>query len=172
MSSNDVNIIGERHILDSLSPLVHLKFAENNKLLDIGSGAGFPAIPLKIMRPDLRMTLVESRKKKIVFLEEMSSLLGFSDFTAKWSRIEEFESEGDFDIVTTRAMVAPEKVGKLIRKHIRKGGLLILYLGPNESERIDAIVQGYKKEGYFKLIFKKSSFTERNFNVLILVRKR
>jgi len=168
ISFNDINIIGQRHILDSIVPLLAVSFSENDRLLDIGSGAGFPAIPLKIMRPDLNVTLVESRRKKVLFLRSTASLLDFSDFLVRWSRIEEFESKDDFDIVTTRAMAAPEKFGNLVRVHLRKGGLIILYLGPNDSRRLNAIVASYKNEGYTKLIFVKSPFTEKDFNILIL----
>ena len=67
--------ISTKHFLDSLSPLSYLKIKENAKVLDIGTGAGFPGIPLKIIRKDIDITLLDSLNKRILFLGDVKEKL-------------------------------------------------------------------------------------------------
>lgn len=96
----------EKHIIDSLTLLPHL--GENSSLLDIGSGGGFPCLPLKIMRPDLEVVSVDAVQKKILFQRHVARLLNLETFTAVHGRIESLsEAEyfrREFSIVTSRAL--------------------------------------------------------------------
>ena len=77
-----------KHFIDSLTINRYLK--ENSKLADVGTGAGFPGIPLKIVRPDLKITLVDSLNKRINFLNEVITRLNLKEISTVHSRIEDF----------------------------------------------------------------------------------
>ncbi len=95
----------EKHLLDSLSLVPHIP--SNARVLDVGSGGGFPGLPLKIARPDLRIVSVDSVGKKIRFQQHMVRTLGLVDFSPKSERIENLILEGldsrGFDVIVSRA---------------------------------------------------------------------
>jgi 16S rRNA (guanine527-N7)-methyltransferase len=86
--------------------------------LDIGSGAGFPAIPIAVMRPDLQLTALEPNRKKAIFLEEVKLELGLANFSVARARIQEFDSSG-YDLLICRAL---PKAGKVLAEIIRSLG--------------------------------------------------
>ena len=89
------------HVLDSLSLLPHI---ENKKtLLDVGSGAGLPGIPLAIARPDLHVTLIDSIQKKTAFLIEAKAQLGLTHCEVVCERVEAWRPDKKFDVVVSRA---------------------------------------------------------------------
>jgi len=96
----------EKHLVDSLTLLPYARQAK--RLLDIGSGAGFPALPLKIVCPDLAVVSVDSVGKKIDFQRHVARILGLDQFTAIHERIETLQEHPDlrygFDLVTARAL--------------------------------------------------------------------
>ena len=105
-----------KHFVDSLVPLVATSFPQNGMVLDVGSGGGFPGIPLKIMRSDLRLVLVEPVQKKCSFLNSVIGLLMLQDVTTFDGTIEQFAKQPIrhvIDIVVVRALKYKE-----IRKHI------------------------------------------------------
>ncbi|MFP4459920.1 MAG: 16S rRNA (guanine(527)-N(7))-methyltransferase RsmG [Candidatus Zixiibacteriota bacterium] len=167
VSTGDLNIVGQRHILDSLSPLAYFSPAKNCKLLDIGSGAGFPAIPLKLFRPDIDMTLVEAKRKKSLFLKACASFLGFDNYRVEWSRIEDIKPNADYDIVTSRATMAPAKMAKVAIDYIKPGGKIILFIGPSEFQKIDLLKSTFYKLGYSLLLSRKSPFTDKDLHLLL-----
>ena len=85
------SLFGGRFILDART------------ILDIGSGAGFPAIPLAVQRPDVEVTALEANEKKSVFLKEIKDALRLSNFNVTWARFEEFDWSG-YDLLTSRAL--------------------------------------------------------------------
>lgn len=95
-----------KHFIDSLTISKYIE--ENSTLVDIGTGAGFPGIPIKIYRPDVKVTLVDSLNKRINFLNEIISELELKDINTIHSRVEEFGKNKryreQFDIVTARAV--------------------------------------------------------------------
>lgn len=110
ISRADEENVWEKHILHSISPLFHLKFEGDARLLDLGSGGGLPGIPLKIISPTLNVTLVDSIKKKIQAVDEILNSLNLSGINAVCGRAEELHRQprfaGTSDIVISRA-VAP-----------------------------------------------------------------
>ncbi len=107
------------------------------KLLDIGSGAGFPGLVLKIARPDLETTLLEPSRKKAAFLRQVASRLELRDVRVLEMRVEEFSRTGDiFDFITTKALFSGYD---FIRKTIplrQKGTLLLMNKGPRYREEL------------------------------------
>lgn len=124
-----------KHFLDSALLEKFGNIPENASLLDIGSGAGFPGVPLALVRPDLHITLLDSLNKRIVFLQQLCDLLGCS-YTAMHGRAElaakTAEMREKFDVVTARAVAAMPALAEYSLPFVRVGGHWIAMKGPNE----------------------------------------
>jgi len=92
-----------RHLLDSLSILPHIK---GKRLLDIGTGAGLPGIPLALVRPDLQVALLDSNQKKTRFLVQTCASLGLENVEIIQNRIEKFQPDEKFDTLVSRAFAS------------------------------------------------------------------
>ena len=123
------------HFLDSLSALRFMPGTE--RLLDIGSGAGFPGIPIKIVSPSLDVTLIDSSHKKTVFMREIVRVLGFQGVDVVWGRAED-EGNGimrrSFDRVITRAVGSIPDILQLSEPYLAAGGRIILMRGQRGGE--------------------------------------
>lgn len=128
-----------KHFIDSLTIDSYLK--ENSTLADVGTGAGFPGIPLKIVRPDLKITLVDSLNKRINFLNEVITKLNLKDVTTVHSRIEDFGNDKKyrekFDYVTARAVANLSVLSEYLLPISKVGGKCICMKGSNVQEEID-----------------------------------
>ena len=93
-----------KHFYDSLTLVKAYDFKDDIKLCDVGSGAGFPSIPLKICFPNIDVTIVDSLNKRIEFLNVVIKELGLTNIRAIHARAEEFDKREYFDIVTSRAL--------------------------------------------------------------------
>ena len=119
--------------LDSLAclPLIPPEAA---RALDIGSGAGFPGLPLKLARPNLSVTLVEASRKKAMFLQHMVRQLGATGVRVVQRRAEELAADrdeaGSYDLALARAVAPPPDQGRLVRPFLRPGGLFLVQVGP------------------------------------------
>lgn len=125
VSTNDRDKIITRHFIDSLSPLDILP--EKGDLIDIGSGAGFPGIPLAIARPSMSITLLESVHKKALFLREAISQMQIQNISIIEARLEYLISDINYDFVTLRALPRWEKLLKKIRRLLAPSGKIIYY---------------------------------------------
>ncbi len=127
-----------KHFLDSMLLEKYGNIPENARILDIGSGAGFPGVPLSILRPDLQITLMDSLNKRIVFLEKLRDLLGCS-YDAIHGRAElqakMAEYREEFDVVTARAVAAMPMLAEYSLPYVRVGGTWLAMKGPNEPVR-------------------------------------
>ena len=119
----------EKHLVDSLTLL---PFAcQSSHLLDIGSGAGFPALPLKIVCPDLEITSVDAVGKKIDFQRHIVRSLGLKGFRAIHARVESLtEGHASFDLVTARALCSLSELVTLAEPFLVPGGRLVAMKGP------------------------------------------
>jgi 16S rRNA (guanine527-N7)-methyltransferase len=109
----------------------------NGRLADVGSGAGFPGIPLKLALPTLEMILIESNAKKAAFLAEAIRELGLERTEIYRGRFEGFRAEGpEFDFVAARAIGRHEELINWARGAIKKGGSLALWLGADDAARV------------------------------------
>ncbi|MEE9553941.1 MAG: 16S rRNA (guanine(527)-N(7))-methyltransferase RsmG [candidate division Zixibacteria bacterium] len=135
VSKNDLEILLERHILDSLTPITSIP--DKGRLIDIGSGGGFPGIPIALIRPELKIILLESRHKKALFLQEAKKQLKLDNVSVEECRLEAFTSNSPFDIATIRALPQWEKHLKRIKSLLRPEGYIIYYKRLGESEIIN-----------------------------------
>ena len=143
IKAEDIPIL---HFYDSLAAANFLDFKRYKSLIDIGSGAGFPGMPLKIAYPHLNVRLVDSKIKKVRFIEELQSRLNIKNCCAVHARAEELAKEnkynGKFDLVTARALTKIENLVLILAPFLKKGGKAILYKGPKLQEELD---QAYKQ---------------------------
>ncbi len=116
-----------KHFVDSLM-LSHFLGLNEQTLLDVGSGAGFPSIPLKILHPNLKVTIIDSLQKRITFLENLSEYLDL-DIKLIHGRVEKHQNKNNYDIVTARAVARLNKLCELCLPFVRKNGRFYAYKG-------------------------------------------
>lgn len=125
-----------KHFLDSVLP--ESEITKNAKIIDIGSGAGFPAVPLKIVRPDLKFTLVDSLNKRVNFLNELFILLNFGDIKAVHARAEDFikENRESYDFAVARAVAPLNTLLEYMVPYLKVGGRCLIYKSQKLEEEI------------------------------------
>lgn len=127
-----------RHFFDSLTLNKAYDFSLGSpSVIDIGSGAGFPGIPLKIAFPNLGMTLLDSTSKKVRFLEHIITLLGLKDIRAVWARAEDLARErtDSFDVALCRALAPLNTAAELCLPFVRVGGAVLGNEGKRSRQR-------------------------------------
>ncbi|MBQ4049304.1 MAG: 16S rRNA (guanine(527)-N(7))-methyltransferase RsmG [Clostridia bacterium] len=123
----------KKHFLDSI--LIKDEFKSGARVLDIGSGAGFPAVPLKIEREDLNFTLIDSVGKKVDFLNNLIAHLELKNIVAIKSRIEEHKVF-DYDYVTSRAVAPLCVLVEYCLPFLKEGGVMVAYKSVNCDEEL------------------------------------
>jgi 16S rRNA (guanine527-N7)-methyltransferase len=123
-----------KHVLDSLSYLYGFTPAPGLRLLDMGSGAGFPALPIKIACPGISITMVDSVKKKASFLRHIVRMLKLQETAVIDTRMEELSAHfrSTFDVVTARAFADMKSAIAEGIPFLKPGGLMVLSRGPEE----------------------------------------
>jgi len=146
---NLTNIEGDKdivikHFLDSFSICSFID--ENSRLLDIGSGAGFPGIPLKIVNPGIQITLMDSVLKKCNFLKEVVRKLRLDSVSVLRSRAENIgeDNRNSFDYVVARAVHGIGKIFELGHPYIKDGGTLIFMRGRQGASEWEEFLKGNK----------------------------
>lgn len=162
ISRKDIDNLYEHHILHSLGIAELISFKPGTRIMDLGTGGGFPGIPLAIMFPDVNFHLVDSIGKKIKVCNEVSSALGLTNVTTEWNRAENVKDK--FDFVVSRAVMPLTDLVKLIRKNIAKeshnalpNGLICLKGGelehevmPMKSHTLVTDLSNYFEEEFFE----------------------
>ncbi len=164
-----------KHFIDSILGID--KIEKGASLVDVGSGAGFPGVPIKIMREDIELTLIDSLSKRVNFLKELSLLLGLENVKCKHVRAEDFamkEGREKFDVATARAVAALPTLAEYLLPLVKVGGKVIMFKGLKSKEELaqgDKAIRtlGGKLESV--LSFKLDDFGERNVIVLKKVSK-
>ena len=128
-----------KHFLDSIISSRYIK--PDSRLLDVGSGAGFPGIPLKVMMPSLNVTLVDATRKKVSFLKHVIQTLHLSRITAIHSRTEDLQQEweGRFDIIVCRAFSSLADFAEKSMPLLTPDGLLLAFKGRELGDDMDQV---------------------------------
>lgn len=128
--------IAHKHFLDSFTALAARRWTGRERLVDVGSGAGFPGLALRIALPNLAVTLVESVGKKARFLEEVSSVLGLSDVEVRNERAETLgrDRRDRYDLGTARAVGSIGQCIEYLLPFLRVGGEAVIWKGRIEAE--------------------------------------
>ena len=122
------------HLLDSLvaRPLLH-----GVRILDVGTGGGFPGLPLAIAEPDREFDLVDSNNKKIMFVQHMTSLLGLDNVNAVKARTEDYAPGYRFDTVIARAVATVPRLLELAGHHVGEDGVFVALKGRYPVEELE-----------------------------------
>lgn len=131
----------DRHDLDSAAPLAQGLFAPGARVIDVGTGAGFPGMPLLILRPDLRMTFLDALNKRVAFLQDALARLGLQAQTLH-ARAEDAARlpahREQYDAAVSRAVAGAAVLQELTLPFVRTGGLSIAWKGPGVQEEMTA----------------------------------
>lgn len=126
--------VAYKHFVDSACLLRVVPDLKQKSMIDIGTGAGFPGVPLKIMEPQLDLTLFDSLNKRILFLQELCRKLNLEGVNTIHGRAEEFgikpDYRGQYDIATARAVARMPVLLEICLPFVKKGGILIALKGP------------------------------------------
>lgn len=127
-----------KHFLDSMTPLLTGRVGK--KVIDVGCGAGFPGLVLKIMRPDIDLVLLDSLAKRLVFLDDVCSELGLCGVQTVHARAEDGarRMRGEFDTAVSRAVANMTVLSELCLPFVRKGGDFLALKGPLADEELSA----------------------------------
>lgn len=139
ISRKDIDNLYEHHVLHSLAIAKFLPFQPGTTILDVGTGGGFPGIPLAILFPECQFVLIDSIRKKILVATEIEKALGLTNVICKQERAEEEKQK--FDFVVSRAVMPMPDLVKLVRKNIKPtpmnaipNGLIVLKGGDLKEE--------------------------------------
>ena len=139
ISRKDIENLYTHHVLHSLGIAKVISFKSGSSIMDVGTGGGFPGVPLAILFPETRFLLVDSIGKKIKVATEVSNAIGLENISFRHCRAQ--EEKGKFDFVVSRAVMPLEELVKIIKKNISKeqqnslpNGLICLKGGELEGE--------------------------------------
>ncbi|NDI36940.1 16S rRNA (guanine(527)-N(7))-methyltransferase RsmG [Chengkuizengella sediminis] len=159
-----------KHFYDSISLAFYVPISQLKTIADIGSGAGFPSIPLKIMFPHLKISIVDSLKKRIRFLNHLTAELQLADVECIHGRAEELGRNQNlrdhFDLVTARAVAKLNVLNEYCLPFVKEGGQFVAMKGPNTSEEINEARNSLKqlKGSLSKVVnFQLPDHSDRNF---------
>ncbi|PWM23862.1 MAG: 16S rRNA (guanine(527)-N(7))-methyltransferase RsmG [Oscillospiraceae bacterium] len=133
--------IAIKHFADSVIPLSLVPFPEGSTVIDVGTGAGFPGVPMKILRPDLSLTLLDSLQKRLTFLGELSERIGQPDNRLVHARAEAAGADpalrGKYDVAVSRAVARLAVLCEYCLPLVRVGGFLVALKGPDCQEELE-----------------------------------
>ncbi|TCJ02155.1 16S rRNA (guanine(527)-N(7))-methyltransferase RsmG [Cytobacillus praedii] len=131
-----------KHFYDSISAAFYFDFRQPIHICDVGAGAGFPSLPIKIAFPELQVTIVDSLNKRIGFLEHLSNQLGLKNVQFIHDRAETFgqkkEHRETYDVVTARAVARLSVLSELCLPLVKVGGTFVAMKGASAKEELEA----------------------------------
>ncbi len=144
ISKNDEKFLWEKHIFDSLGiDNFFKKYTEPKTLLDIGTGGGFPSIPIALTYPQIQVTAVDSIAKKIRAVQNIADKLELKNITPVCARIENLD--GNYDVITSRAVSKLSKICEYALPKLKKHGYFVAYKSKKAPEEIEESTNILKK---------------------------
>ena len=173
---DDEGII-KKHFLDSISIFNTGLIKDSVSLVDVGTGAGFPGIPIKIINPTVKVTLIDSLKKRVNFLDEVIGELKLKDINAVHGRCEDFANQKDYreqyDIATARAVASFPVLCEYCLPYVKIGGSFIAMKGPSVIEELDVSSNAVKvMGGELKEVIDTNIYGEDLNHKLVVVKKK
>ncbi|MEM6966850.1 MAG: 16S rRNA (guanine(527)-N(7))-methyltransferase RsmG [Bacteroidota bacterium] len=172
ISRKDIENIYHKHVLHSLAIAKMIAFEPQADILDLGTGGGFPGIPLAVIFPATNFVLIDGTRKKITVVQEVAKALGLKNVTARQVRAEELKGQ-KFDFVVTRAvatldklMIWTQRLYKKQHQHFMPNGLIALK-GGNLKKEIKALGKGAYVEKLSVRDFFEGEFFEEKFIVYV-----
>ncbi|OEH91982.1 16S rRNA (guanine(527)-N(7))-methyltransferase RsmG [Bacillus solimangrovi] len=170
----DKNEVYLKHFYDSITASFYYDFTNSLSICDVGAGAGFPSIPLKICFPHLNITIVDSLNKRISFLNHLTNVLGLEDVTLYHDRAESFgkkkEIRESYDVAISRAVARTSVLSELCLPLVKENGVFIAMKGANFAQELQDAKKAIHVLGgsveqleKFQLPFEES---ERNISII------
>ncbi len=158
ISRKDFSNFYERHVLFSMGLAKWIQFADNSKVLDVGTGGGFPGIPLAILFPHVHFTLLDATRKKIKVVEDVAKKIQIENVTALWDRLE--THYGHYNAITGRAVTNVDKFIVWVKKNMvdqnaSRNNYGVLYYSGGEN---DIPTKKTDKKFFFRDIFSEAFF--------------
>lgn len=148
--TEDEDII-KKHFIDSIKIFKFQELKEAKKVIDIGTGGGFPGIPIKIVKDDLKITLLDSLKKRITFLDEVVNELDLKDVETIHGRAEDFARDKkyreQYDVAVSRAVANMTVLSEFCIPFVKKGGYFVALKGPSIKEELNEAQKAIKLLG-------------------------
>jgi 16S rRNA (guanine527-N7)-methyltransferase len=167
----------EKHFYDSITPAFYYDFSRVESVIDVGSGAGFPGIPLKICFPSLKLTILDSLNKRLLFLQEVTKQLGLQNVSFVHSRAEDAGKDKkyreQFDLATARAVARMNVLSEFCLPFVKPGGAFLVMKGANIEEELNEGKKAIKTLGgkteKVETLFLPEEQAERN---IVIIRKQ
>lgn len=172
ISKNDEKYLWEKHVYDSLAiGEFFKKYGTCKTLLDIGTGGGFPSVPVAIAYPEIKVTALDSIAKKIRAVQAMKDKLQIENLIPICSRVENMS--GEFDVVTSRAVASLKNICEYALPKTQKGGYFVAYKSrktPEEIEESKNVLKKYKSK-IIEIIEYDLPFEEKLTRNLIIIKR-
>lgn len=153
-----------KHVMDSLSLWDEEKFSNVKKILDVGTGAGFPAIPIKIFKPNVEIVLLDSLNKRVEFLKKVVAELNLENVTCVHGRAEDLARQNNFresfDLVTARAVARLNIISEYCLPFVKVGGIFAALKGKQVQDEVTEAENAVKILGGGKIICTEKNLPE------------
>jgi len=146
---NEIEEIAFKHVLDSLAPLsFNIPVWQAGKIVDLGTGGGFPCLPLAIFLPEAKFVAVDARKKSVDFVARMAEKTGLKNVDVQHARIEDIgrqtQYRESFDLVVCRALSAVRTLIEYMLPLVKNGGHALMYKGPKLDEELSEAAEAFR----------------------------
>ena len=173
---SDPGEIAVKHFLDSIAPLIKRDFKNSASVIDVGSGAGFPGLPMKIMRDDLNVCLLDSSAKRANFLKEVCDALGLKSVNIVTARAEDAARCADFrenfDFCVTRAVARLNVLLELCAPFVRVGGEVLALKGKNVRSELAECENTFSRLGLSAAKIEQAALPDSDLSHNIVIFKK